>query len=88
MCSWSFLEIHSIKGAAPDHEMAYLAGVLEGQLTGELILMQWSNTMGNFCSSSSPSDFCSKLQDFLHSNQLFLNEEAAKYKTSAYWYQV
>ena len=84
--SWSHLEIHSTEGA-PDEEVAHLAGFLEGVLTGHLILMQWKNTMGNFCTS--PSALCTKLEEFLRSNQLFMSEQMEKKEGDlAYWYQV
>lgn len=67
--------------------MAHLAGFLEGVLTGDLILMQWKNTMGNFCAA--PSALCTRLEEFLHSNQLFMSERMEKKEGDlAYWYQV
>ena len=83
--SWSFLEIHNAE-EIPEYELAHLAGVMEGKLTGDLILMQWKNTLGNFCST--PSAFCTKLQDFLYNNQLFLNDQMKKETDSPYWLQV
>eukprot|EP00731_Ephydatia_muelleri_P023278 Em0015g861a len=53
---WSFLEIHSVGGAVPDEELAYLAGKMEGNLTAPFILMTWKNTMDNYCQQ--PSTYC------------------------------
>lgn len=84
-CRWSYLEVHTVKGGVPDDELAFLAGVLEAQLTGDLILMHWKNTMGDFCSK--PSSFCAKVESFIANNSAFMDKEFADNKSS-YWYHV
>ena len=71
-----------------DEEVAYVAGMLEAKLTGPLLLMHWKNTMAGYCSSSSPpSPYCDKLEQFLSENNDFVTEQIAK-EDSDYWYQV
>ena len=94
--SWAFLEIHAQEGAVPDDKLAYMAGQIEGALTGELIYMHYANTLGmDYCPDSgarhkaAPSpDFCNELDTFLNTNELYLEAEINKNPYSDYWYQV
>ena len=72
---------------APDRDVAYFAGLLEGKLTGSLMYQQWQNTMAGFCTT--PSLFCSRLEQFLKSNAEYIQQQIEdKGNSSAYWYQV
>ena len=66
-----------------DQEVAYLAGVMEANLTGPLMLNQWKNTMGNYCTIN--PDLCSKLEDFITANNDFTQRIDSD---DPYWYQV
>ena len=65
---WSFLHITDLRKVLNnqgvlDEDIAYFAGQMEAMLTAPLIRMHWQNTMGDYCAS--PSDYCTKLQDFI-----------------------
>lgn len=77
--------------------MAYMAGFLEGVLTGELIYMQFANTFGkDYCLDDSGDnrvvtpcpEFCDELNDFLDTNLMHLLAEIEMNPESDYWYQV
>ena len=73
---WSFLHITDLrktpdnKGVV-DEDIALLAGQMEAYLTAPLIRMHWQNTMGDYCAS--PSDYCTKLQDFIGNSVSWMN---------------
>ena len=62
-----------------------MAGMVEANLTGHLIEMQWNNTMGSYCST--PSDYCTKLEAFLSNNSDFMTEQIRSVGGD-YWHQV
>ena len=52
----------------------------------ELILMQWKNTLANFCSDN--STFCDKLASFIKQNLDYMNTMIEQNEGDPYWYQV
>ena len=74
------------RGASSDEELAYLAGVLEGRLTGELIWMSWANTMQGYCEAQ--PKLCGRLEAFLANNTAYMEEQILEQKESQYWHQV
>ena len=70
----------------PDEELAYMAGLLEGNLTAPLIQMHWNNIMGSYCAT--PSDYCTKLENFISNNSDFMADQIHLSTDSDYWHQV
>ncbi len=66
-----------------DQEVAYVAGLMEGNLTGPLMLMQWKNTMANYCTDN--PELCSKIDDFIVKNNDFTQKLDSD---DPYWHQV
>jgi len=83
---WSFLEIHTEDGTIPDEELAYMAGMLEANLTAPLIQMHWKNIMGSYCTTA--SDYCTKLESFISQNSDFVAGQIRSSAGSNYWHQV
>ena len=83
---WSFLELVGSSDVL-DEELAFAAGMAEGWATGDLILMQWKNTLAGMCAK--PSNLCTKMAQFIANNSLYM---AAQFNKSAgmdsYWYHV
>ena len=61
-----------------DEDIALLAGQMEAYLTAPLIRMHWQNTMGDYCAS--PSDYCTKLQDFIGQSLEWMNTLSGVHK--------
>ncbi len=84
---WSFLKVLDMRrqgDPTTDEEIAYLAGVAEGNLTASLMLMQWKNTMDTYCDSN--PDLCSKIEDYIVMNSDYIDNAADS--TDPRWYQV
>ena len=65
--------------------LAYTAGFLEGAVTAPYISMHWQNTYAGYCNTS--SKYCTKLKEFLDTNNNWLKEQIAKNRDSTYWFQ-
>ena len=65
-------------------ELAYLAGVMEANLTASLMEMHWQNTMGNYCTAN--PDLCDKLVQFILENNVYTGTD--RNMSDPRWYQV
>ena len=74
------------KSAFPDDVQSRAAGMVEGFLTADLILMHWKNTLAGECSSD-PS-MCAKIKQFLEENAIFVANGIDSNPQDKYWYQV
>ncbi|KAL8560033.1 hypothetical protein ACOMHN_041503 [Nucella lapillus] len=88
---WSYLHIKT-SDAFPDTVQAYAAGVAEGQLTRNVTMMHWINTLAGYCPLPY-SKFCSKLNGFLTQNLKWMKEKIQEDKKRVdvqlpYWHQV
>ena len=83
---WSFLTIRDYRGNrnTTDEELAYLAGVMEANLTASLMEMHWQNTMGNYCTAN--PDLCDKLVQFILENNVYTGTD--RNMSDPRWYQV
>ncbi|XP_064457658.1 putative phospholipase B-like 2 isoform X2 [Ornithodoros turicata] len=83
---WAFLEIETNKSYT-DEIQAYAAGVLEANLTRDLIEKQWINMYAHYCDNQ--WEFCARLKTFLEHNLLYTGQQALKLgSTDPYWHQV
>lgn len=84
---WSFLEIHDTRGDAggntSDTDIAYLAGMMEVNLTASLMEMQWQNTMADYCTTN-PA-LCQKVIKFVFDNSAYVENNDF---SDPRWYQV
>ncbi|XP_064392247.1 putative phospholipase B-like 2 [Halichondria panicea] len=88
LTGWATLEIVDLRSPdSPqkmlDQEVAYVAGLMEGNLTGPLMLMQWKNTMANYCTDN--PELCSKIDDFIVKNNDFTQKLDSD---DPYWHQI
>jgi hypothetical protein len=83
-CSWSQLAVTTNDSYA-DEVQAYAAGAVEGYLTYGLIHNHYVNTVGSYCSQSSP--FCSRLNDYLDKQDDWIRTNM-RTNNSDYWHQV
>ena len=74
------------KSFFPDEIQSQAAGMVEGYLTADFILMQWKNTLANYCSNN--EEMCDKLNTFLYKNSIFLSTNIEAKYVDPYWYQV
>ena len=91
LCRWSFLEIRDNRPdpgpnvvRPSDEDVAYLAGMLEANLTSSLMEMQWQNTMATYCSDD--AQLCSKIADFILKNSVYMSKDRSL--RDPRWYQV
>ena len=82
---WSYLEVHTTS-SFPDDTQSLAAGMVEGYLTADLILMQWENTLASYCSQN--HEMCDKLSMFLYENAIFRASQIESKNLDRYWYQV
>ena len=82
---WSYLEVHTTS-SFPDDIQSLAAGMVEGYLTADLILMQWKNTRASYCSQN--HEMCDKLKMFLYKNAIFRSSQIESNNLDKYWYQV
>jgi hypothetical protein len=81
---WSQLAVTTNDSYA-DEVQAYAAGAVEGYLTYGLIHNHYVNTVGSYCSQSSP--FCSRLNDYLDKQDDWIRTNM-RTNNSDYWHQV
>ena len=84
-CRWSYLEVHTTS-SYPDDIQSLAAGMVEGYLTADFILMHWKNTLATYCSQS--QKMCDKLNMFLYKNSIFRSSQIEANNLDPYWYQV
>ncbi|XP_054159362.1 putative phospholipase B-like 2 [Oppia nitens] len=83
---WAQLAIHT-NGSLEDSQQAYYSGLIEGQLTADLIELHWHNNVEHYCDNQ--SDYCSKLFAFVAKNVDFMKSQIANLaKTDVYWRQI
>ena len=82
---WSYLEVHT-SSSYPDDIQSLAAGMVEGYLTADFILMHWKNTLAYFCEQK--KEICDKLNNFLYKNSIFLTSQIESNNLDSYWYQV
>jgi uncharacterized protein YcsI (UPF0317 family) len=70
----------------PDDIQSLAAGMVEGYLTAEFILMQWKNNLATYCLQN--PKMCDKLSMFLYENSIFLSSQIESNHLDPYWYQV
>ncbi|KAK7087515.1 putative phospholipase B-like 2 [Littorina saxatilis] len=87
---WAYLQLETVD-TFPDSAQAYAAGLLEGNVTRDLIKMHWTNTMAGMCTKPY-SKFCSRLSNFLGENLKWMKDQIQEDKTlthfSPFWHQV
>jgi hypothetical protein len=69
-----------------DFDQAYTAGLLEGQVTRDLISLHLINTVGDFCDEKSQT--CTKLVDFMHKNLKWAYTQIKQHPDDPYWHHV
>ncbi|XP_028400611.1 putative phospholipase B-like 2 [Dendronephthya gigantea] len=82
---WSYLEVHTTRGY-PDDIQSLAAGMVEGYLTADFILMNWKNTDSGYCKAK--PTICTKLNSFLYKNSVFVTSQIESNLQDPYWYQV
>lgn len=82
---WSLLKVVT-NGTYSDSLQAEAAGMAEGFLTAEFILMAYENTVAGYCDKE--PDFCTKLKTFLAANQDWIIGNLKTHPESQYWHQV
>ena len=82
---WSYLEVHT-SSSYPDDIQSLAAGMVEGYLTADFILMTWKNTLAYYCAQN--KELCDKLEMFLNKNSIFLAAQIESNPLDPYWYQV
>ena len=82
---WSYLEVHT-SSSYPDDLQSLAAGMVEGYLTADFILMNWKNTLATYCTQN--KKLCDKLEIFLNENSIFLAAQIESNPLDPYWYQV
>jgi uncharacterized protein YcsI (UPF0317 family) len=73
-------------GSFPDDIQSLAAGMVEGYLTADLILMHWKNTLATYCSQN--QEMCEKLNMFLYKNAIFRSSQIESNNVDSFWYQV
>ena len=74
------------KSFYPDEIQSQAAGIVEGYLTADFILMYWKNMLANHCSDN--KEMCEKLNKFFYENSIFLSTNIEAKYVDPYWYQV
>ena len=90
VCRWSTLEIHGVPGNS-DNDIAYYAGYIEGNQTGELIYMTYINSVQSgdiLCTQQSNSAFCEQVASFIDSNLQYMSRQINEKPGSEYWHMV
>lgn len=82
---WSFLEVYTNK-AFKDKDQAYAAGLVEGNLTADLITLHWRNMVDGYCNNR--SSYCRRLHGFLDQNLDFMISHIAQRSDDPYWHQI
>ncbi|KFD57746.1 hypothetical protein M514_01416 [Trichuris suis] len=82
---WAFLEIETNEALDNMHQ-AYVAGVLEGNLTRSLIEKHWKNTYASYCYNA--SQYCDDLFEYLNSNIAWMRSQSYEYSDQPFWNQV
>ena len=74
------------KSAFPDDVQSRAAGMVEGFLTADLILMHWKNNLVSKCAAN--QDLCDKIKQFFEENSIFVANGIDSNPQDKYWYQV
>ncbi|XP_046840907.1 putative phospholipase B-like 2 [Xenia sp. Carnegie-2017] len=82
---WSNLEIHT-SSKFPDEIQSVAAGMVEGFLTADFILMSWQSGLASFCKNNKKT--CKKLKKYLQENSAFVTSQIKSKPNDPYWYQV
>lgn len=85
---WSFLRVVTNE-VYSDEEQAYGAGLLEGNLTCDLMKDRWANVFHEMCEGKDGRHFCNKLWEYLNNNKRWLKDQLETYfGTHSTWHQV
>uniref|UniRef100_A0A5S6QFS7 Casein kinase II subunit alpha n=1 Tax=Trichuris muris TaxID=70415 RepID=A0A5S6QFS7_TRIMR len=79
---WAFLEIETNE-TLDNRYQAYVAGLLEGNLTHSLITKHWKNTYAAYCYNA--SQYCDDLLEFLKSNMNWIRSQVYEHNEKPYW---
>ncbi|CAG2178703.1 unnamed protein product, partial [Oppiella nova] len=82
---WANLELRTYEGFS-DEIQSYMAGVIEGYITGELIHMNYRNRIEGYCDER--KRFCELLKEFTENNTKFVETMIEKNKNNDYWHQL
>lgn len=83
---WSRLQIES-NGHVQDDLQAYAAGVLEANLTRQVMEYQWTNLFGMYCENQ--TTYCHKLARFLTENVKYTQEQGHRLRNDdPFWNMV
>ncbi|CAG2162352.1 unnamed protein product [Oppiella nova] len=82
---WANLELRTYEGFS-DEIQSYMAGVIEGYITGELIHMNYRNRIEGYCDER--KRFCELLKEFTENNTKFVETMIEKNKNNDYWHQI
>ena len=82
--SWSMLTI-STNGSYDDGLQAEAAGMAEGFITADQIMMYFNATAAGYCKDD--SDFCDKLNTYIENNEKWIDSNIKSGKNDPYWNQ-
>ncbi|XP_064620556.1 putative phospholipase B-like 2 [Lineus longissimus] len=83
---WAVLEV-TTNPNYDDALQAYAAGLMEADLTRELIAKNWNNTIDGYCKKPY-AGYCARLQKFLQDNLEWVYHQIASQPNDPYWHQV
>jgi len=84
---WDFLEVQT-SADYPDRIQAYAAGLAEGNVTRELVVMHWLNTVSGYCQWQG-QEMCDKLNQFVKTNDDWVAAQVEQHADEdPYWHQV
>ena len=76
----------STNGSYDDVTQSKAAGMAEGYITADHIMMYYNATAAGYCDNN--PDFCSKLKEFIESNEKWIQNELEANKFDPYWNHV
>lgn len=84
---WNYLEVRT-NASYPDDVQAYGAGLAEAELTRDLVVLQWKNTVSGYCQWQG-SKMCARLRRFIEVNNKYVEEMVVGLRDiDPYWHQV
>ncbi|KAK9970023.1 hypothetical protein ABG768_028162 [Culter alburnus] len=85
---WAYLEV-STSTAYNDSLQAYAAGLVEAQVTSQLIYQHWMNTLMGYCGPFARDvGYCERLKDYISTNLQWLAQQMDAHTDCPYWHQV